>query len=251
MAEEGGSRVAIVTGGARGIGAGICRRLADDGCSVAIFDVLADEANAFADELPDAAALHVDIADVEGVRAGVQAVLERWNRIDLLVNNAGWDRLLPFLETDPDLWDRLIGINLRGPIAVCHAVLPTMVSQGRGRVVNIASDAGRTGSSGESVYAACKGGVIALTKSLAREMARHTITVNCVCPGPSDTPLMEELRSDETGERIMDAIVKATPLRRLADPSDVAEAVSFFASPRAAFITGQVLSVSGGLTMAG
>lgn len=244
-------RVAIVTGGANGIGAEVCRRLARDGFTVAILDLDSGGAKDLAGELGEASAHEADVASYDAVRAAVADVLERWERVDALVNNAGWDRLQPFLENEPSLWDRLIGVNLLGPINVCHAVLPQMVKQGSGRVVNVASDAGRVGSSGETVYAAAKGGVIALTKSLAREMARHAIGVNCVCPGPTDTGLLEELRSEETGDRIMDAIVRATPLRRLAEPADVAEAVAFFASPDTAFITGQVLSVSGGLSMAG
>ena len=243
-------RVAVVTGGGRGIGAAIAARLTSDGFAVAVLDVDADAAEATAGGL-GGSAHQADVSSYDSVRSAVDEVLERWGRIDVLVNNAGWDRVQPFLDNEPELWDRLIGVNLRGPINVCHLVLPHMVGQGSGRVVNVASDAGRVGSSGEVVYSACKGGVIALTKGLAREMARHGITANCVCPGPTDTPLLAEIRSEETGDRIIDAIVRATPLRRLATPEDIAETVAFFASGDAAFVTGQVVSVSGGLTMAG
>lgn len=244
-------RVAIVTGGAKGIGAAISERLASDGMAVAIFDVDVEAAEKAAAGL-DAGSWHqADVSSYESVRHAVEAVLQRWERIDVLVNNAGWDRVEPFLQNDPALWDRLIRINLLGPVNLCHVVLPHMVGQGSGRVVNVASDAGRVGSSGEAVYSASKGGVIALTKALAREMARHGITVNCVCPGPTDTPLLAEIRSEESGDRIIEAIVRATPLRRLAQPADVAGAVSYLVSAQAGFVTGQVLSVSGGLTMAG
>ncbi len=246
----GQQRVAVVTGGAKGIGAAIAARLSSDGLAVAVLDVDADSAEATAAGL-GGSAHPADVSSYDSVRSAVDQVLERWGRIDVLVNNAGWDRVQPFLDNEPELWNRLIGVNLLGPINLCHLVLPHMVSQGSGRVVNVASDAGRVGSSGEVVYSACKGGVIALTKALAREMARHGITVNCVCPGPTDTPLLAEIRSEETGDRIIDAIVRATPLRRLATPEDVAEAVAFFASGDSDFVTGQVVSVSGGLTMAG
>ena len=224
-------RVAVVTGGARGIGAGICARLAADGFAVAVLDLDGAGAKAMAESLPEASAHEADVTSHPAVGGAVREVLDRWGQIDVLVNNAGWDKLQPFLDTDPELWERLIAINLRGPMNLCHGVLPSMVSRGQGRVINIASDAGRVGSSGETVYAACKGGLIAFTKSIAREMARHAITANVVCPGPADTPLMQELRSTETGEKIMDAVVEATPLRRLAQPEDVAGAVAYFASP--------------------
>ena len=243
-------RVAVVTGGAKGIGAAIAARLSSDGLAVAALDVDVDSAEATAAGL-GGSAHQADVSSYDSVRSAVDQVLERWDRIDVLVNNAGWDRVQPFLDNEPELWDRLIGINLLGPINLCHVVLPHMVSQGSGRVVNVASDAGRVGSSGEVVYSACKGGVIALTKAVAREMARHGITANCVCPGPTDTPLLAEIRSEETADRIIDAIVRATPLRRLARPEDIAEAVAFFASGGSDFVTGQVVSVSGGLTMAG
>jgi len=254
MREDGSETpVAVVTGGAKGIGAAISRRLSDDGFTVAVFDVDAKTGEELAAALPgpEASSHQCDVSSYESVTASVKEVLDGWGRIDVLVNNAGWDRVQPFLDNEPDLWNRLIGINLLGPINLCHSVLPDMVSRGSGAVVNVASDAGRVGSSAETVYAAGKGGVIAFTKSIAREMARHGIRANCVCPGPTDTPLLAEIRSEETGDKIIDAIIRATPFRRLATPEDVAGAVGFFASPASAFVTGQVLSVSGGLTMAG
>src|SRR5439155_11314261 len=167
--------------------------------------------------------------------------------VDVLVNNAGWDRVMPFLETGPDFWHRNISINLLGPIAVTHAFARGMAERGRGRIVNVASDAGRTGSTGETVYAAAKGGVIAFTKSLARELARQGVTVNCVCPGPTETPFLEVFAAG--GEKILEGMRRAIPLRRFATTDEIAAAVAFLASEDAAYITGQTLSVSGGLTM--
>lgn len=244
-------RVAVVTGGGKGIGAGVGTRLAKDGFAIAILDVDQTAATQQAERLPEASSHVVDVSSYQSVTDGVADVLGRWGQVDLLVNNAGWDTVQPFLENEPALWDRLIGVNLKGCVNLTHVVLPHMVERNRGKIVNIASDAGRVGSSGEAVYSACKGGIIAFTKAIAREAARYKVAVNCVCPGPADTPLMVELRSTAVGEKIMDAVVRATPFRRYCRPEDVAAAVAFFARDEVEFVTGQVLSVSGGLTMAG
>ncbi|MFA5891471.1 MAG: glucose 1-dehydrogenase [Actinomycetota bacterium] len=243
-------RVAIVTGGAKGIGRAVCARLAELGAAIGIIDMDAEGAARAAAELPRAVSVAADVADYGDVRAAVGAILDAFGRVDVLVNNAGWDRIQPFLENDPEVWDRLIGVNLRGVFNVTHVAVPHLIEAGGGRVVNIASDAGRVGSSGEAVYSACKGGVIAFTKTLAREVARKGVTVNCVCPGPTDTALLDEIRGAESGQKIIDAIVRATPVGRLAQPEDIAAAVAFFATAPG-HVTGQVLSVSGGLTMAG
>lgn len=244
-------RVALVTGAARGLGLGIATRLAREGARVVVADIDGDGARAAAERIAaaggEALPVTMDVADRESVRAGVAAAHGRFGRIDILVNNAGWDRVQPFLESDEETWDRILGINLYGVLHACKAVLPLMVEQGYGRVVNVASDAGRVGSSGEAVYSAAKGGVIAFTKALAREMARHGVTVNCVCPGPANTPLFAEIRAQHP--RLAEALERAIPLRRLAEPEDVAAAVAFLASDEAGYITGQTLSVSGGLTM--
>jgi 2-hydroxycyclohexanecarboxyl-CoA dehydrogenase len=237
---------ALVTGGAKGIGAAISRRFAADGMLVVLADRDAEAARALAAELPNARAVVVDVTDHDAV---VAAVAEA-GPLDVLVNNAGWDKVQPFLDNDPTLWDVLLAVNLKGLFSFCQAALPGMAERGGGRIVNVASDAGRVGSSGEVVYSACKGGVIAFTKALAREAARHAVTVNCVCPGPTDTPLLAEIKEDERAARTMDAVVRATPLRRLAEPDEIAAAVGFFATGPG-HVTGQVLSVSGGLTMAG
>jgi 2-hydroxycyclohexanecarboxyl-CoA dehydrogenase len=238
--------VCVVTGGAKGIGAAISEQMAELGGRVVIVDRDADAAETLAARLDGSQAAAIDVSDYEAVRACIDGL----ERVDVLVNNAGWDRVQPFLDNDPALWDQLLAINLKGVFNFTHAALPRMAEAGAGRIVNVASDAGRVGSSGEAVYSACKGGVIAFTKSIAREAARHRVTVNCVCPGPTETPLLAEIKQDERAARTMDAIVKATPLRRLAQPGEIAAAAVFFATGPE-HVTGQVLSVSGGLTMAG
>lgn len=243
-------RVAFVTGAGRGMGAAIATRLVEEGARVAVTDIDGATAEATAAALgKTAVGLRVDITDPASVRAGVSGAEEALGPIDVLVNNAGWDRIAPFLDTDEDLWDRLIDINLKGPLRCAHAILPGMVERQAGRVINISSDAARVGSSGESVYSAAKAGVIGLTKTLAREMARFNITVNVICPGPTDTPLLGEIVG-EGNERLIDSLKRGIPMKRLGRPDDVAGAVAFLASDDAAFITGQTLSISGGLTMA-
>jgi 2-hydroxycyclohexanecarboxyl-CoA dehydrogenase len=246
-------RVTIVTGGAGGFGREIALGLARDGARVALIDRDADGGRRTAEAIAalggDALALEADIAQKTAVDAAVATVLARWETVHVLVNNAGWDRVMPFSETTEALWDRLLAINLKGPIACTRAVLDAMVAQRYGRIVNIASDAGRVGSTGEAVYAAAKGGVIAFTKSMARELARWGITVNCVCPGPSDTPLFRQ-EVIEPYPKLAESLVRAIPLGRLGTPRDIAAAVLFLAGEDAGYITGQTLSVSGGLTMA-
>lgn len=243
--------VVIVTGAGSGIGAGIARKCAVEGAHVIVTDLNTAGATAVSEEIVGAggrATPHtVDVTDKASVEAMVEAVIAEHGRIDVLVNNAGWDRGMPFLETEPDFWRKVIDINYVGVLNTCAAVLPRMVEAGRGSVVNLGSDAGRVGSSGEAVYAGAKGAVIAFTKSIARELARNQITVNAVCPGPTDTPLFASM-GDEEG-KLRAALTKAIPLRRLGQPDDLANAVVFLASAEASFITGQTLSVSGGLTM--
>ncbi|MDQ7801722.1 MAG: SDR family NAD(P)-dependent oxidoreductase [Armatimonadota bacterium] len=245
-------RVALVTGGASGIGRATCLALAARGARVAVADINAQGAEQVAEEIRrqdrEALAVGMDVTNRAHVAQAVQQVLDRWGRVDVLINAAGWDRIVPFLESTEDLWDRVININFRGVLNTCHVVLPHMVQRGGGVVVNISSDAGRVGSSGETVYSGAKGAVIAFSKALAREVARHNIRVNVVAPGITDTPLLQQI-IQAGNEKLIDAIVRSTPLRRMARPEEVAEAVVFLASDRASFITGQTLSVSGGLTM--
>ncbi len=246
--------VALVTGAGRGIGRAIALRLARAGMAVGIVDLDGATAAAVAGEVTatggHATSAVADVSDRTAVAGAVATVEQALGPIDVLVNNAGWERLALFVESDPALWDRLIAINLKGPLTVSHVVLPGMIARRRGRIVSIASDAGRVGSTGETVYAACKAGVIGFTKSLAREVARHGITVNAVCPGPTDTALLASVMEGERGQKILAGMTRAIPLGRLAQPDDVAGAVAYLASDEASYVTGQTLSVSGGLTMA-
>lgn len=244
-------KVAIVTGAASGIGRAAARRLADEGAAVVIADLnapgAADVAAAISEGGGQALAQEVDVTDASAVKRMTERVHQEFGKVDILVSNAGWDRAGPFADTDEELWDRVIAINYRGHLATCHAVLPYMQAQGGGRIVTVASDAGRVGSSGEVVYSGAKGAVIAFTKGLAREVARHGINVNCVAPGLVDTPLLAGIA--EGHEKLIEAIIRSIPLRRTGTPEEIAAAICFFASPDAAYITGQTLSVNGGLTM--
>jgi 2-hydroxycyclohexanecarboxyl-CoA dehydrogenase len=249
-------KIALVTGAGGAIGGAIAARLAEAGCVLGVLD--RDEAGtsravaAIRDAGGRAEGVVSDITDYRAVVDAVAGFEKNTGPIDVLVNCAGWDRLRNFLDTDPELWRRLIAVNLEGPIHMHHAVARGMAERERGRIINIASDAGRVGSSGEAVYAACKGGVIALTKALARELAGRNVCVNAVCPGPTDTPILRSfLDEGEWGQKVFEALKRAIPMRRLGEPEDVAGIVAFLASDEAAFITGQVISVSGGLTMHG
>ncbi|MGW4527337.1 SDR family NAD(P)-dependent oxidoreductase [Amycolatopsis sp. NPDC004378] len=241
-------KIAIVTGAGQGIGRGIAEKLAEEGATVVVTDVNEASAKETADALGGASTgLRADVTDRDSVTGMVEQVRTRFGRIDVLVNNAGWDVASPFVDSDPADWDRVIAINLYGVLNTTKAVLPVMTEQGAGSVVNVASDAGRVGSSGEAVYSAAKGGVIAFTKSIAREMARHQVNANAVCPGPADTALFASLGGDNP--KLREALTKAIPFRRLAQPRDLANVVAFLASDEAAYVTGQTVSVSGGLTM--
>ncbi|MBF8377505.1 glucose 1-dehydrogenase [Alicyclobacillus mali] len=245
-------RVAIVTGGARGIGRAICERFAAEGAHVAVVDLDLDAARETSERLcgmgAEAVAVRADVTRRDEVQAMVGEVMEQFGRIDILVNNAGWDRIELFLDSREETWEKILAVNLKSVLYTCHAVLPHMVARSYGKVVNIGSDAARVGSTGEAVYAAAKGGVIAFSKTIAREMAKHRINVNVVCPGPARTPLFQEIAGQN--DKLASALERAIPFRRLAEPEEIASAVAFLASDDARFITGQTLSVSGGLTMA-
>ena len=242
------SKIAVVTGAGSGIGRAIAEQLAAEGATVVVSDINAESAKETAAALGNnSVGLRVDVTSRESVDEMVEAVTGEFGRIDILVNNAGWDKVEPFLDSKISDWDRVIAINLYGTLHCSQAVLKVMADQGSGSVINIGSDAGRVGSSGEAVYSAAKGGVVALSKTLAREMARSNVNVNCVCPGPADTPLFAGI--SEENPKLRQALERAIPMRRLAQPSDLAAAVVFFASDEASYITGQTLSVSGGLTM--
>ncbi|MBI4488124.1 MAG: glucose 1-dehydrogenase [Deltaproteobacteria bacterium] len=247
-------KTALVAGGGRGIGRTIVLALAREGAQIAVADVIKENAEAVRDEVKDlgvnALACQVDLTKRPEVEKAVEAVLSHLGQIDILVNSAGWDRLEPFVESNEETWEKILAINFKSVLHTTKAVLPHMISRGSGKIVNIGSDAGRAGSSWEAVYSGAKGALIAFSKTIAREVARHKINVNVVCPGLTDTPLLQALRSQSPQtEKLIDAIIKATPFRRVAKPEEVAEAVLFFASPASDFITGQTLSVSGGLTM--
>ena len=247
-------KVAFVTGAASGLGRAIAERLTNAGFSVAVADIDPEGAESVAKALGDRAfAVECDVAAPASVERAADTTLDRFGGIDCLVNNAGFDTPGFFLESDPGAWDRLIGVNLMGVLNCTYSIAPKIIDRcgtsGYGRIVNIASDAGRVGSLGEAVYAAAKGGVIAFTKSMARELARDRITVNAVCPGPADTPMVEKIRETDFGEKLMSRMIEATPLKRLAQPDEVAAAVAYFTHDDAKFVTAQVLSLSGGLTI--
>lgn len=249
-------KTVIVTGGGGGIGGATCRRFAEEGAKVAVFDLNLDAAQQVAGAIVAAGgtarAYRCDITDRAGVDAAVAAAEADLGPIAVLVNNAGWDVFKPFVKTVPAEWERLIAINLVGALHMLHAVLPGMAERKSGRIVNVASDAARGGSSGEAVYSACKGGLVALSKTLAREHARQGITVNVVCPGPTDTALLAGVAEGARDPaKLIEAFRSAIPLGRLGQPDDLASAIAFFGSDDAGFITGQVISVSGGLTMHG
>lgn len=250
------NKTVVVTGGGGGIGGATSRRFALEGARVALFDLNLAAAEQVAAQIRadggTALALRCDITQRDSVDAAVAATEAALGPIAVLVNNAGWDVFKPFTRTEPAQWDQLIAINLVGALHLHHAVLPGMAARKAGRIVNIASDAARVGSSGEAVYAACKGGLVAFSKTIAREHARHGITVNVVCPGPTDTALFADYKEGAGNpEKLMEAFTRSIPLGRIGQPADLPGAIVFFASDDAAFITGQVLSVSGGLTMNG
>lgn len=246
-------KTAIVTGAAQGIGRAIAMRLAAEGAKVAVCDIQADAAERTAGEIKGvggaAIAVRLDVTSLESATAAVAQVERELGPLSILVNNAGWDKLEPFIESTPETWDKVIAINFRGVLNCCKAAVPRMIEHGSGKIVSIASDAGRVGSLGEAVYSGCKGGIIAFSKTLARELARNKINVNVVCPGPTDTALLRGVMEDRP--KVLEAMQRGIPLRRLGKPEDLAGAVAFFVSPDADYATGQVISISGGLTMAG
>lgn len=248
------AKVAIVTGGARGIGKAICEVLAKQGARVAVADMRMDDAERTSSEIisagGEAKAIHVDVTDIASVKAMYEGVRKLYGSIDILVNNAGWDRILLFADTTPEFWDKVININYKGVLNCVHVVMGDMIQNKQGRIISISSDAARVGSTGESIYAGAKGAIISFSKSIARELARYNITVNVVCPGPTGTPLVDEMKQEsELGQKVLGAMERIVPLRRLGKPEDIAYSVAFLASNEAEYITGQVLSVSGGLTM--
>jgi 2-hydroxycyclohexanecarboxyl-CoA dehydrogenase len=241
-------KTALITGGASGIGKATVMEFARCGARVICADVDAAKGADLVKEAGNLAVefVAIDLADSASVHRCAAEVLDRYGRVDILVNAAGWNDIQPFLDNAPDYMDRVLAVNLGGLLHLTQALLPAMVAASKGKIVNVSSDAGRVGSSGETAYAAAKGGVIAFTKSLAREVARYSINVNCVCPGPTDTPMLQS-----RPEKLKEAFIRAIPFRRFAKPQEIADAILFFASSRSDYITGQVLSISGGLTFAG
>lgn len=243
-------KIAVVTGGASGISLATAQKLAAGGAKVCIGDIAREKGEAAAAAIrgkgQSAEYFSLDLTDYASIKAFAAAVLQRFGQVDILVNGAGWSKNTPFVQTDDAFWEKVLNLNFIGPMRLTKLLLPKMIEGKWGRIVNISSDAGRVGSLGETVYSGAKAGLIGFTKSLAREGARYNITVNCVCPGPTDTPLLAEVE-----QKYLDAFVKAIPMRRFGKPEEIADAVVFFTSPQADYVTGQILSVSGGLTMAG
>jgi 2-hydroxycyclohexanecarboxyl-CoA dehydrogenase len=248
------NRNIIVTGGGSGIGRAVCQRLAEEGANVGVFDINAEGAQETVELIAGAGrntgVFMLDISDYAQCERSVADFESQIGPTDALVNCVGWDKVVPFLETEPEMWRKIVDINLYGPVNMCRVVLPGMVERGGGRVVSLSSDAGRVGSTGEAVYAACKGGIIAFTKSIARELARKGVILNVVSPGPTDTPLYKETQTD-ANPKMSEALIRAIPMRRLGQPEDHAGMVSLLCSDEASYITGQVISISGGLTMHG
>jgi len=247
-------RVALVTGGGSGIGREICRGLAADGRRVAVADINADGAQETAQSITDAGgtatAVHVDVSDSDSVTEALLQTVDQFGAIEILVNCAGWDDFMPFSATDEAFWDRIIEINYKGTLRTVHGCIGAMTEAGWGRIVNIGSDAGRVGSSLEAVYSGAKGGIIAFSKTMARELARNGVTVNTVCPGPTDTGLLDAIKdASDDGDKVVGAMARAVPMKRIGQPEEVASAVVYLCSEQASFVTGQTLSVSGGLTM--
>jgi 2-hydroxycyclohexanecarboxyl-CoA dehydrogenase len=244
-------RTAIVTGAAGGIGRAIAEGLAGEGARVAICDLENGKAEGVASDIVAvggrAVAVRMDVSSSESVRSAMEQIRRELGPIDILVNNAGIDKIEPFLESTEDTWRRLVDVNFLGPVICARAVLDEMIERGEGRIVSISSDAGKVGSSGEVVYSGTKGGIIAFSKALAREMATKGVTVNCVCPGPTDTALLDQIA--DRSQKLYDSMARAVPMKRIAQPADIVPAVLFLASSGASYITGQALSVSGGLTM--
>ena len=246
----------VVTGGARGIGRSIVELVTSAGADVLIGDVRLDVAEETARDVSTSSgrrveALQVDVASYDQVQRFSSEAIKRFGKVDVLINNAGWDRLTPFLKTSPELWDKIIGINFKGAIHMCYAFLPHMVQRKAGCIVNVSSDSARVGSFGEAIYAGSKAAVVAFSKTLAREHARDNIRVNVVCPGLAETALVDEMNEDEFARKILGSIVNAIPMKRYAKPEEIASMVVFLASDASRYVTGQVVSVDGGLTMVG